>query len=106
MSLPDIWLQHTVTAEPLDGTGTGAFGDVFAAPVQLQGFLEQARRKVRDEHGDEVLSESTFYTDPGPVLKPRSRVTLPDGTVTRVIAAKHHDGGDLPLPSHLELTLE
>lgn len=106
MSLPDVWKMHTVTAEPLDGTGTGAFGDVFAAPVPLEGFLEYKRRTVRDENGDEVVSESTFYTDPGPILPPRSRVTLPDGNVTRVIAAADLDGGDTPLPSHLALNLE
>ncbi|GAB3224128.1 hypothetical protein GCM10027447_12430 [Glycomyces halotolerans] len=105
MALEEEWLQHTVTVEPREGAG--ANGPVYGAPQELVGFLEESRKLVRDTEGNQVVSESTFYTDPGPTIPPRSRATLPSGDVTFVIKAANRDGGDLDeLPEHIELVLE
>jgi hypothetical protein len=99
-----MWLQHTITVEPYQGTG--AHGPVYGAAVTAKGFLEQKTQLVRDPGGDEVVSSSTFYCRRGAVTAPsKSRVTLPSGTKTTVIAALDRSGGRLPLPEHLEVQL-
>lgn len=103
--LPAIVHQHTATVTPYLGiSGTGE--DLYGAPIVISGFCEDKVRQVRDHEGAEVVSSSTFYTDPGPSVPPRSEITLPSGRVSRVIIAADFDGGDLPVPSHLEISVE
>ncbi|MFE7128957.1 hypothetical protein [Streptomyces sp. NPDC057617] len=105
MKLPKIWLQHTITVEPYEGSG--AYGPVYGAPVDVEGFLEQTARLVRAPGGDEVVASSTFYCRRGAVNAPtKSKVTLPDGTKTTVIVAHDRAAGRLPLPEHLEVILQ
>lgn len=105
MDLPDVMLQHQVTIEAW--TGTNGYGvDIYAAPVNEECFVEDKRRLVRSATtGDEVVSESTVYLQLDASAPPESRVTLPSGRVATVITALRRDGGDLPVPSHLELAL-
>lgn len=101
--------QHQVTFEPY----AGACGDgspLFGAAVTLTGWLDFKRRTVRTamtttNTGDEVVGEASFYTDRGPTIPNESRVTMPGGTVSRVLAVLDRDGGALPLPSHLEIVI-
>lgn len=104
MDLPEFLLQHTVTVEPW--TGAGAYGDVWGAPFTLQCFADDKRRLVRKPDGSEVVSESTVYANRGPVIPNRSKVTLPSGRESLVILVADRDGGDLQVPSHLEIVLE
>lgn len=102
-------LQHTLTFEPYlgqAGSGDAAYGAAFT----LVGFCDAKVRKIRVMQtptgtGDEVLSEATFYTDRGPTVPTDSRVTLPDGRQSRVLAVLDRDGGSLPVPSHLEIVI-
>lgn len=101
--------QHALIVEPYigqAGSGDALYGSAFT----LIGFCDQKTRKVRvamtqTNTGDEVLSEATFYTDPGPVVPTDSQVTLPDGRTSRVLAVLDRDGGSLPTPSHLEIVI-
>ncbi|MEV6105701.1 hypothetical protein AB0M28_13435 [Streptomyces sp. NPDC051940] len=94
---------HTVTVEPYEGqSGTGP---VYGGPVAVRCFLDEKTREVRDRHGEVVVSSSTAYCRLDTVAPAESRVTLPDGRATRVIAALRRDGGGLPTPDHLELQL-
>ncbi|MFF1416570.1 hypothetical protein [Streptomyces sp. NPDC058280] len=105
MKLPKMWLQHAITVEPYEGAG--AYGDVYGAPVEVKGFLEQMTRLVRAPGGDEVVSSSTFYCRRGAVAAPtKSKVVLPDGSKTTVIVAHDRTAGRLPLPEHLEVILQ
>lgn len=104
MALPPELIQHEVTVEPYEGTD-GYGRPVYGEPVVVPCFLEDARRTVRDKTGAEVISESTFYADPGPVIPNLSRVTLPSRT-SRVIITKDHDLGDIDGPSHIEVNCE
>lgn len=99
----DDFQSTTVTIETR--TGTGADGDLFAAPVQRAVFLEEARRLVRSSTGEQVVSESTLYADPAdaPLFTPDTKVTLP-GREARVIVAKVHAIGD-PDVDHTEVSL-
>jgi hypothetical protein len=104
MDLPPEFLVHTVTVEPW--TGSGAYGDVWGTPFGIACFVEDKRRLVRAADGSEVVSETTVYTNRGPEIPNRSRVTLPSGRKPLVIVVSDHDGGDLPVPSHLEIACE
>lgn len=107
MSVPagiEDFYVHTITVETL--LGTGPYGDVFAAPVTVTGFLDGVRRLVRNSTGEQVVSESTFYTTPDKsgLFTPDSRVTA-DGAVSRVIKVNLNDSGPPGLPDHLAVTL-
>lgn len=106
MKLPGFLLRHKVTVEAKQGEGP--YGETYAAPVTVKCFLEQKTRLVRSAEGDEVVSSSTVYCQLDALTKPppKSRVTLPDGTVTKVILAHRNDGGGLPTPDHFEIQLE
>lgn len=106
MKLPRLWLQHEVTVEPYEGN-SGARGPKFGAPVTVPCFLEEKNRMVRAKDGNEVVSSATFYCRLDAVdAVPESRVTLPDGRVTTVLVQARHKGGKLPLPDHLEVSLQ
>ena len=119
MSTDDLadFYVHTISVQTL--TGTGAYGDVFAAPVQLQCMVEE--KLVRSRLGDTVFSETKIYTAPmlsvypssitypGAVLYPSlnlltegSQVTLPSGDVATVTTVAVHNSGSLGLPDHVE----
>jgi hypothetical protein len=106
--MPEV-LQHTLIVEPYAGV-SGAGEALYGAAFTLTGFCDSKARKVRvpmtqTSTGDEVLSEATFYTDRGPAVPTDSRVTLPDGRTSRVLAVLDRDGGALPVPSHLEIVI-
>jgi hypothetical protein len=102
------WWVHEVKVERL--TGTGAYGDKFAAGVTYLGFVEDKVQQVRDTNGNEVTSTGTvaFPTSVADI-PPGSRLTLRAGTasqrVARVITFARAEAGPLPTPNHLELTL-
>jgi len=101
--------QHTLSFEPYLGQA-GSGDALYDAAFTLVGFCDSKVRKIRvpmtgTNTGDEVISEATFYTDRGPTVATDSRVTLPDGRVSRVLAVLDRDGGSLPVPSHLEIVI-
>ncbi|WP_240649198.1 hypothetical protein [Streptomyces sp. Z26] len=97
-------LRHEVAVEAFEGAG--AYGETYGPPQTVRGFLDEQTRLVRDTGGNQVSSSSTFYCHLDAVTAPpQSRVTLPDGRTTTVIAALRRDGGGLPTPDHLEVQL-
>lgn len=102
-SLPAFLLGHRVTVEPY--LGASAYGPKFGPPVMVQCYLDEQTRTVRAPAGQEVTSSSTVYARPGLVCPPESRVTLPDGRVTQVIARLDRSGGGMPTPDHVEVQL-
>lgn len=101
--LPSFMLGHTVTVEPY--LGASAYGPRYGAATAVACFLDQQTRTVRSATGQEVTSTSTFYARPGLVCPAESRVTLPDGRITRVIARLDRSGGGMPTPDHVEVQL-
>jgi hypothetical protein len=105
-SIPE---PHTITVEAYEGAG--AYGDTYAAAAEVPGcVVEHTRRRVQvqtqDAAGGIVISSTTVYAPPGTTAPAESRVTLPDGTVTRVLQASYQDAHGHDLPSHWELLLE
>lgn len=105
VTLPGLWLRHTVTVEPYQGDS--ANGPVYGTAVSVRCFLEEKRRMARGKDGEEVVSATTFYCrlDAIADAPPQSRVTLPDGRQTEVVTRARHDGGGLPTPDHWEVSL-
>jgi hypothetical protein len=87
--------------------GTSGYGvDSFSPPTVVAGFADDARKVVRDSEGQEVVSESTFYTLPAnaSLFGPDSRVTI-NGNISRVIKMRLNTSGGLGLPDHCVVTL-
>lgn len=94
----------TVSVETFRGVGAGG-KELFADPADSVCVLDDSRKLVRGANGDEVVSESTLYTDLSEASKyaPDSKVTLPTRTA-RVLLAKRQVIGDLDV-DHLEVLL-
>lgn len=103
MGIPLPLLRHSVTVEPY--LGASAYGPRYGLPVTVTCFLDQQTRMVRQADGTQVSSSSTVYAPLATDAPAQSRVTLPDGRQTTVIAALRRNGGGLPVPSHLEIQL-
>lgn len=102
-ALPLGLFQHVVTVEAW--LGEGPDGPRFADSVAVRCFLDQQTRQVRGTDNTQVTSSSTAYARLDTMAPAGSRVTLPDGRATTVIAALRRGGGALPVPSHLEIQL-
>jgi hypothetical protein len=103
--LPGFLLVHQITIEPY--LGDSAYGPQFGPPAAgVRCFLDEQNRMVRAKDGREITSSSTAYCPPGTSAPPNSRVTLPDGRQTTVIATSARDGGTtLGAPNHIEVQL-
>lgn len=101
--LPGLAFQHTITVEPYEGAS--AYGPRYGPATQVACFLDAQTRAVRGPDGTQVTSSSTALAPLDTAAPALSRVTLPDGRTTTVIAALRRDGGSLPVPSHLEIQL-
>ncbi|SDL17994.1 hypothetical protein SAMN04488074_109209 [Lentzea albidocapillata subsp. violacea] len=106
MQIPAVLLPHTVTVRPY--LGTGAYGDVWGDPVVVREvFVEDRRRLVRNQSGEELVSESTVRTRPGVRIPVSSKVTVWQGTplerTGRVITTSVFE--HLSTWSHIEIAL-
>ncbi|MGW4810552.1 hypothetical protein ACWEPB_02755 [Kitasatospora cineracea] len=101
--LPGWLMRHRITIEPY--LGNSAYGPRYGSAVAVRCFLDEQTRLVRASNGDETTSTSTAYCPLATDAPAKSRVTLPDGRQTTVIAALRRDGGGLATPDHLELQL-
>lgn len=113
MDWPEFMAQFPAPATiGIEETGGAAgYGDRFDALVEVSPcFVEYERKRVRvstqDAAGAEVVSSAQAYCPPSTGGYPNSRVTLPNGTVTKVLQRKVFDAGGLDLPEHVTLLLE
>jgi hypothetical protein len=91
--------------------GSGAYGDIFATaatvtPCVVEDIRCLVRVQTQDAAGAERVSSTTVFCPPGTTAPPGSRVTVPGRPPARVLAVARLDAHGLPLPSHLELSLE
>ncbi|MFF1790751.1 hypothetical protein ACFVX9_30340 [Kitasatospora sp. NPDC058243] len=102
--IPGWLLRHRITILPY--LGDSAYGPKYGPPQPgVRCLLDDQTRLVRAADGREVTSTSTAYCLPGTTCPAGSRVTLPSGRQTTVIAALARDGGGLPTPDHVEVQL-
>ncbi|WAL93998.1 hypothetical protein [Streptomyces sp. Je 1-369] len=104
MRFPRFLQRHTVLVEPF--LGNSSTGSVYGPAVEVRGLLEQKTRLVRNAAGEQVTSSSTLRAPLETAAPAKSRVKLPDGRTTVVIAAVRQDGAGLPVPNHLEVQLQ
>ncbi|MFF0721344.1 hypothetical protein [Micromonospora sp. NPDC003816] len=97
-----------VTIEPY--AGAGAYGDVYGAPVEVTPcIVEETRRMVRvqtqDAAGSEQVSSTTVLAPLDTPCPAGSRVTW-NGRTATVLAVARVEAHGLPLPEHLDISLE
>lgn len=102
MRIPGWLLRHTVTVEPY--LGQSAAGPRYGPAMPIRCFVDDSRRLVRNETGEQVVSESTVLCRLDVAAPPKSRVNV-FGREAFVIIAKRRDGAGLPTPDHLEIAL-
>lgn len=100
--IPTHLKVHTATVEPY--TGSGAYGNIYGTPVKVAGYYEGVRRLVRNDEGDEVVSEGTFHADLGVDIPSGSRVAVA-GRTTWVVSVATFDDGGLTGLAHQEVAL-
>ena len=103
--IPTRYLVHTVTVSPL--LGTTAYGPQHGTPVDRKAMVDEKRTLVRDQDGQEVVSEATIYLRRQFLgdFPPNSRVTLPSGRTSTVITCADRSDGGLGSWQHLEVKL-
>ena len=79
--IPARLMPHTVTIEAFKGTG--AYGDVFEAPVAYPARVDWTRRLVRTGPTTESVSEATVLLKPGVRCPAKSLIKLPGETEGR-----------------------
>lgn len=93
--------------------GSSAHGAVYAAPVTVRCFIEDASKLVRKPSEEEILSSTTLYgpltaapDDPATAgqFAPLSRVTV-NGRVAHVITANRQDSAGPARIHHVEVHL-
>ncbi|MFH9823011.1 hypothetical protein ACH4NG_06985 [Streptomyces bobili] len=104
MKMPGFLLQHTVQVEAY--LGSSSKGDLYGAAVPVQCLLDERTQMVTNPAGEKVTSSSSYITRLDHNPPPKSRVTLPDGRVTKVITIARPDGGALPVPSNTQVFLQ
>ncbi|XVU25807.1 hypothetical protein ACQPZJ_01745 [Actinoplanes sp. CA-054009] len=100
---------RTVQVQAL--TGSGGYGDVYAAPVDVGPCVVDDTARVvtvqtQDAAGTNQVSSTQVYAPPDTVAPAGSLVTLPGGRTARVLASSRLDAHGHPLPEHVELDLE
>lgn len=93
---------HTAVLEAY--AGESATGEQFGAPVLVPCYAEATRQLVRDQNGQEAVSEARLFTDLTVAFPPGSRVTV-IGRTCRVIAVAIFDDGGLTGLGHQEVSL-
>lgn len=93
--------------------GTNAHGPVYASPVTVPCFIEDASKLVRKASEEEILSSTTLYAalstapdEPAVAgqFAPSSRVTL-NGRTAHVITANRQDAAGPARIHHVEVSL-
>lgn len=95
---------HQVTIQPK--TGKTAAGPTYGSPFTVQCRVNGGRRMARSPSQVEVTNQTTIYLPHDTDCPIGSRITLPDGRPSTVVAVHPRNGGSLPTPVHLEVVVE
>ncbi|MGD6762046.1 hypothetical protein ACOKM5_24235 [Streptomyces sp. BH097] len=105
MNVPRWLLRHRVTVEPY--AGDSAYGPTYGPPVEdVPALVAETVKTVRNPQGREVTSTAQIIAEPGLDCPAESRITLPDGRVTKAISVAHHTAPGLPVPESVEVSCE
>ena len=100
----ELFFIHSVSVETY--AGSGAYGDLYAAPAPVACFVDDDIHLTRDASGVEVVSSSVVYAPASDtaMFPPGSKVTV-NGRLAHVISTNSRDSGPLGLPDHVEVHL-
>lgn len=73
MKLPKALQPHEVQIE--EYLGNTASGPKYADPYTVRGYFQEKHKLVENDEGDEVMSNSQFYTSKELEFEPKSRVS-------------------------------
>ncbi|MFI0736414.1 hypothetical protein ACH4S9_46705 [Streptomyces sp. NPDC021225] len=105
MNVPRWLLRHRITVEPY--LGDSAYGPTYGDPVKdVPALVAEEIKTVRDREGREVTSTAQIIAEPGLNCSAESRITLPDGRITKAISVAHHTAPGLPVPQSTEVRAE
>lgn len=103
--VPGWLLRHRVSIEPY--LGDSAYGPTYGPAVEDIPALVAAKvTQTRDTTGRETVSTAQVITGPDLDCPTGSRVTLPDGRVTRALSVAAHTAPGLPVPQCTEVMCE
>ncbi len=103
-SVPNWLLRHKVQVEEYQGTG--AYGDVYGAAVEVRCLVINKPKMVRNGQGEEVMSSSSYIAKPTHLPAMGSRVTMPTGERRTIIAINNVTAPGLPTPDNTEVSLQ
>jgi len=104
VKLPRFLQPDTVSVKEYQGDS--AYGPSYKDPYELEGLLEKTRKFVRNDEGDQVVSESQFYTSEDREPPPQSKLIEEDGTEHIIIKASPQKNALTGKINHTEIVLE
>lgn len=102
--VPGFLLRHRVSVEAYQGASS--LGDVYASAQVVRCLWDDSTQQVTTAGGEQVTSTSSYIARPDHKPPLNSRVTLPDGRITKVIKVGRVDGAGLPVPSNTQVFLQ
>lgn len=103
MKLPKFMQPHTV--EIKEYKGDSAYGPQFADPYEVEGYFQEQRKYVRSDEGDEVVSESQFFTSKDINVPQESEITF-EGSTHKVINTSRKKNALNGQLTHVEIAME
>lgn len=94
------YLSQPATVE--DYLGSGAYGATFGPPREISCWIEEGRKVVRDNDGNEVLSDTTLICSPDVDVPVESKVSVGGRTSFVIATATHRRPSG---PHHTEINL-
>ncbi|TFV32294.1 hypothetical protein E4K10_18205 [Streptomyces sp. T1317-0309] len=105
MRVPGWLLRHRITCEAYQGVG--AYGARYADPQDgIPALVAEEVKLIRDATGNQVTSTAQIYAGPDFLPPAQSRITLPDGRVTKVISIASNTAPGLPVPENTVVMCE
>ncbi len=97
---PKILLQHQLVVEPYLGWNS------YGPATTVRGLYEEKTSRRASKAGITYRVTRTFFCPDNVNAPDGSRVTLPNGAKGFVVAAVAKGGTTMPLPDHLELSID
>ncbi|MBT2381967.1 hypothetical protein J7E90_33020, partial [Streptomyces sp. ISL-111] len=86
--------------------GASAYGPTYRPPFEVRALVAQVTKLHRTREGVQVVSVTQVIAEPGLDCPAESRITLPDGRITKALSVAHHTAPGLPVPQSTEVTCE
>ena len=85
--------------------GSGIEGPVYEDTVEIKGYYQQEREIVKDDDGNEIISNSRFYTSADEDFPPQSILDINNRDNEVITASKYYNALNGKL-SHVEVALK